>query len=218
MILGLTIPQFTALHVLISFVGIGAGLIALPAFARGHILPRTNAIFLWFTLLTSLTGFLFPIVAFTPALGTGIVSTLVLAVAFWAWYGRKLAGVLCERHGDSVIAGVGINVNQRSFAPEIALRATSLLQIDGQERPLEMVQRAFLKTLAPFYENWRQNGFAAIHPLIVPCDALKGKQVSVLQTDSDATPVSGLCGGIQADGTLLVGDARVFAGEAHVEL
>ena len=51
-------------------------------------------------------------------------------------YGRKLAGVLCERHGDSVIAGVGINVNQRSFAPEIALRATSLLQIDGQERPL----------------------------------------------------------------------------------
>ena len=133
-------------------------------------------------------------------------------------YGRKLAGVLCERHGDSVIAGVGINVNQKSFAPEIALRATSLLQIDGQERPLEMVQRAFLKTLAPFYENWRQNGFAAIHPLIVPCDALKGKQVSVLQTDSDATPVSGLCGGIQSDGTLLVGDARVFAGEAHVEL
>ena len=133
-------------------------------------------------------------------------------------YGRKLAGVLCERHGDSVIAGVGINVNQRSFAPEIALRATSLLQIDGQERPLEMVQRAFLKTLAPFYENWRQNGFAAIHPLIVPCDALKGRQVSVLQTDSDATPVSGLCGGIQSDGTLLVGDARVFAGEAHVEL
>ena len=133
-------------------------------------------------------------------------------------YGRKLAGVLCERHGDSVIAGVGINVNQRSFAPEIALRATSLLQIDGQERPLEMVQRAFLKTLAPFYENWRQNGFAAIHPLIVPCDALKGKQVSVLQTDSDATPVSGHCGGIQSDGTLLVGDARVFAGEAHVEL
>ena len=133
-------------------------------------------------------------------------------------YHRKLAGILCERIGDNVIAGVGINVNQKVFAPEIALRATSLCQIDGTERPLEMVQRAFLKTLAPFYDNWRQNGFAAIHPLIVPCDALKGKQVSVLQTDSDATPVSGLCGGIQSDGTLLVGDARVFAGEAHVEL
>ena len=131
-------------------------------------------------------------------------------------YHRKLAGILCERHGDNVIAGVGINVNQKVFAPEIALRATSLLQIDGQERPLEMVQRALLKTLEPFYENWRQNGFAAIYPLVAACDALKGKQVSVLQTDADPTPVSGLCGGIQPDGTLLVGDVPVFAGEAHV--
>ena len=131
-------------------------------------------------------------------------------------YHRKLAGILCERHGDNVIAGVGINVNQKTFAPEIALRATSLCQIDGTERPLEMVMRAFLKTLGPFYDNWRQNGFAAIHPLIVPCDALKGKHVSVLQTDADQTPVSGLCGGIQRDGTLLVGDTPIFAGEAHV--
>jgi len=131
-------------------------------------------------------------------------------------YNRKLAGILCERHGDNVIAGVGINVNQKVFAPEIALRATSLLQIDGQERPLEMVRRAFLKALAPFYDNWRQNGFAAIHPLVAACDALKGKEVSVLQTDSDPTPVTGICGGIQSDGTLLVGNTPVFAGEAHV--
>ena len=119
-------------------------------------------------------------------------------------------------HGDNVIAGVGINVNQKVFAPEIALRATSLLQIDGKERPIEMVQRAFLKTLAPFYENWRQEGFASIYPLIAPCDALKGKQINVAQSESDATPVTGICGGIQNDGTLLVGDTPVFAGEAHV--
>ena len=130
--------------------------------------------------------------------------------------GRKLAGILCERHGDSVIAGVGINVNQKTFAPEIALRATSLLQIDGRERELEMVERAFLRALAPFYENWRENGFAALHPLVAAIDALKGKQVSVLQTDADPVPVSGLCGGIQNDGTLLVGGVPVFAGEAHV--
>ena len=41
MILGLTIAQFTALHVAISLIAIAAGLIALPAFARGRILPRT---------------------------------------------------------------------------------------------------------------------------------------------------------------------------------
>ena len=149
-------------------------------------------------------------------------SLLLLRQAWIKWpndvliYNRKLAGILCERHGDNVIAGVGINVNQKVFAPELALRATSLRQIDGQERPLEMVRRAFLKTLAPFYDNWRQNGFAAIHPLVAACDALKGKQVSVLQTDDDATPITGLCGGIQSDGTLLVGDTPVYAGEAHV--
>ena len=129
---------------------------------------------------------------------------------------RKLAGILCERHGDNVIAGVGINVNQKVFAPEIALRATSLFQIDGKARPLEMVQRAFLKSLDPFLASWRENGFAALHPLIAPIDALKGRRVSVLQTDHDSAPLSGLCGGIQPDGTLLVGDTPVYAGEAHV--
>jgi len=130
--------------------------------------------------------------------------------------GRKLAGVLCERHGDNVVAGVGININQQTFPPEIALRATSLRQIDGRERPVKMVRDAFLKILEPMYLDWRQNSFAALHPLIVPIDALKGRHVSVAQSESDQSPVSGLCAGIQPDGTLLVGGRPVFAGEAHV--
>ena len=40
--------------------------------------------------------------------------------------GKKLAGILCERNGDNVIAGIGINVGQTEFPPEIADRATSL--------------------------------------------------------------------------------------------
>ena len=181
---------------------------------------------LMMSVVLDVSGIAAPEVATLPlvvGLAAATATSLLLMRQTWIkWpndvmiYNRKLAGILCERHGDNVIAGVGINVNQKVFAPELALRATSLRQIDGQERPLEMVQRAFLKTLAPFYDNWRQNGFAAIHPLIVPCDALKGKQVSVLQTDDDATPITGLCCGIQSDGTLLVGDTPVFAGEAHV--
>ena len=42
MILGLTIAQFTTPHVAISLIGIGAGLIALPAFARGRLLRRAT--------------------------------------------------------------------------------------------------------------------------------------------------------------------------------
>ncbi len=43
-----------------------------------------TAIFLITTFATTLTGFLFPIGNFTPALGVGIVSTIVMAVALIA--------------------------------------------------------------------------------------------------------------------------------------
>ena len=130
--------------------------------------------------------------------------------------GRKIAGILCERHGDNVIAGVGMNVNQKVFPPQIALRAASLCQITGRECPVDRVRTAFLNVLAPMVEDWRQNGFASLYPLIVPLDALKGRHVSVMQTDGDTAPASGVCGGIQVDGTLLVGGRPVYAGEAHV--
>ena len=144
MILGLTIPQFTTLHVLISFVGIIAGLIALPAFARGHILPRTNVIFLWFTLLTNLTGFLFPIVAFTPALGVGIFSTLVLAVAFWAWYGRKLAGRAAPVYAVTATIGLWLNLFVLVVQSFLKVPALNALAPNGNEPPFAAAQGALL--------------------------------------------------------------------------
>jgi len=144
MILGLTIPQFTTLHVLISFVGIIAGLIALPAFARGRILPRTNVIFLGFTLLTSLTGFLFPIVAFTPALGTGIVSTLVLAVAFWAWYARKLAGRAAPVYAVTATMALWLNLFVLVVQSFLKVPALNALAPTGTEPPFAAAQGALL--------------------------------------------------------------------------
>lgn len=144
MILGLTIPQFTVLHVAISFVGIGAGLVALPAFARGRILPRTNGVFLWTTLLTSLTGFLFPIVAFTPALGTGIVSTLVLAVAFWAWYARKLAGRAAPIYAVTATMALWLNLFVLVVQSFLKVPALNALAPGGTEPPFAAAQGALL--------------------------------------------------------------------------
>jgi len=144
MILGLSIPQFTTLHVLISFVGILAGLVALPAFARGRILPRTNAVFLWFTLLTSLTGFLFPIVAFTPALGTGVLSTLVLAVAFWAWYGRKLAGRAAPVYAVTATIGLWLNLFVLVVQSFLKVPALNALAPNGNEPPFAAAQGTLL--------------------------------------------------------------------------
>ena len=58
----------------------------------GNRLDRWTALFLLFTVATSVTGFFFPFHGFTPAIGVGIISMLVLAVAIFARYARKLAG------------------------------------------------------------------------------------------------------------------------------
>ncbi|MCC6827357.1 MAG: hypothetical protein IT550_03915 [Novosphingobium sp.] len=87
MMLGLTLVQFTALHVIISLVAIVSGVWAMIAYAAGQLRrPVLTAVFLATTTLTTVTGFLFPIHGMTPAIATGLVSTLVLAVALGARY------------------------------------------------------------------------------------------------------------------------------------
>lgn len=129
---------------------------------------------------------------------------------------RKLAGVLCELNGTQVIAGIGLNVNQTVFAPEIAVRATSLALEAGRSFDRQTMLSAVLDVLEGAHARWRQVGFAACQPALAELDHLKGRIVSVYQTDADMVPVTGICGGIQADGTLLVGGTRIYAGEAHV--
>jgi hypothetical protein len=92
MILGLSTATFTILHVIISLVAIGSGLIALLGLLGGKLLPRWTALFLTTTVLTSLTGFLFPNKTITPGIVVGILSMIVLLLAIFALYGRKLAG------------------------------------------------------------------------------------------------------------------------------
>ena len=83
----------TFIHVVISLVGIGTGFVFLFGLLTGKHLSRWTAWFLGTTLATSLTGFLFPIQKFTPALGFGILSLLVLGAAIPALYVYHLAGV-----------------------------------------------------------------------------------------------------------------------------
>ena len=129
--------------------------------------------------------------------------------------GRKLAGILCERHGDSAIAGIGVNVLQREFPSEIADRATSLALLGSGVSVVE-VRDAVLGALSRVINSWR-SGFAAIYPRLADIDYLAGRQVSIRQLDDAAPSASGVCGGIQPDGSLLVGGTPVWAGEAHVE-
>ena len=132
--------------------------------------------------------------------------------------GRKLAGILCERIGDSVIAGVGVNVGEREFPSDIADRATSLslLLPAGAVPAVDEVRDAVLERLAANLPAWRGRGLAAHLPRLAARDCLAGREIAVLRTDGDAEPARGACGGIAEDGSLIVAGERIYAGEAHV--
>lgn len=83
---------FTLIHVAISLVGIFTGFVVLFGMLAGKPCATWTSVFLWTTLLTSVTGFFFPFHGFTPAIGVGILSLLILAPVFYAWYVRKLSG------------------------------------------------------------------------------------------------------------------------------
>jgi hypothetical protein len=92
MVLGMSLSAFTTLHVIISLIGIVAGIIVMFGMLGSNPMPGLTAIFLLFTILTSVTGFLFPINGVTPGLAIGALSLVLLAIACIALYGMKLSG------------------------------------------------------------------------------------------------------------------------------
>jgi hypothetical protein len=70
MILGLSVANFTLLHVIISLIAIASGLVVLFGMRGSYRLAGWTALFLLATILTSVTGFFFPIKGFTPARST----------------------------------------------------------------------------------------------------------------------------------------------------
>lgn len=90
--LGLSLHQFTVLHTAISLIGIAAGLIFFLALLGGRWIGWANGLFLVFTILTSVTGFMFPPKPIGPPFIFGVISLIAFAVALFALYGRGGAG------------------------------------------------------------------------------------------------------------------------------
>lgn len=86
MILGMSLAAFTQLHVAISLIGIASGFVVIFGMLASKQMPAVTALFLTTTILTSVTGFLFPFHGVTPGIVMGILSLVVLAVAVIAWY------------------------------------------------------------------------------------------------------------------------------------
>jgi hypothetical protein len=110
MILGMSFETFTQLHVVISLIAIATGIVVALAMVGGRELPGLTAIFLATTVLTTVTGFLFPITALTPALAVGAISAVILAIALLALYAFRLAGHWRWIYVVTAIAALYLNV------------------------------------------------------------------------------------------------------------
>jgi hypothetical protein len=110
MILGMSLEMFTFVHVVISLVGIMTGFIVVALMLQNAPLAGWNGFFLTATILTSVTGFFFPLTAIGPPHIVGAISLVVLAVALFALYGRKLAGPWRAVYVVSAVIALYLNV------------------------------------------------------------------------------------------------------------
>jgi hypothetical protein len=144
MILGMSIATFTIIHVAISLIGIGTGMIVLFGLLNGKLLRSWNGLFLIFTILTSVTGFFYPFKGVTPGIILGILSLIVLAVALLALYGGHLRGGWKRTYAITAMVALYFNVFvliAQMFQKVPALHA---LAPTGTEAPFKIAQLLLL--------------------------------------------------------------------------
>lgn len=138
--------------------------------------------------------------------------------------GKKVCGILTElglkgTAIDYLVVGVGINVGQREFAPEIADTATGLAAECGEEVNREVLLASVLYRFESLYEAFVRRG--GLQELRERYDALlinRNREVRVLDPKEEYT---GMARGITDVGELLVERPdgtveKVFAGEVSV--
>jgi hypothetical protein len=102
---------YTYIHVGISLLAIASGFIVLVGMLAARPLDRLTAFFLATTVMTSLTGFGFPMEhGFTPGLAIGAVSLVVLALAIYARYARHLSGAWRRVYVVTAVIALYFNV------------------------------------------------------------------------------------------------------------
>ena len=131
---------FTLIHTGLSLIGIAAGLVVLFGLLRNNPLNSWTLWFLVTTVATTLTGFLFPFRGFTPAIGTGIVSSLVLAATLPARYTFQLAGSWRWIYVVGAVVSLYLNCFVLVVQAFLKVPALHALAPQGTEPPFVLTQ------------------------------------------------------------------------------
>ena len=104
------LSAFTLFHVVLSLAGILSGFVVMAGFLSAKRSNGWTGLFLTTTVLTSLTGFLFPFHKFLPSHAVGIVSLVVLVVTIPALYVFHLAGPWRRTYVIGAVIALYLNV------------------------------------------------------------------------------------------------------------
>ena len=140
MILGMSIETFTLVHTAISLIGIVSGLVVVYGMLGGKRLDGWTALFLLTTVLTSVTGYLFPFEHLLPSHIVGGISLVVLAVALLARYSFHLAGVWRRTYVLTAVMALYLNVFVLVVQSFLKVPALHALAPAGKESPFAVAQ------------------------------------------------------------------------------
>ena len=149
MILGMS--PYTFIHVVISLVGIGSGLIVLLGLLSSRRLAGWTVLFLLTTVATCVTGFGFPFTQLLPSHIVGIITLVACAVAILALYMRRLAGAWRWIYVLGAMIALYLNVFVlvvQAFQKVPALNALAPTQTEGPFKLTQLVVLGIFVLLA----------------------------------------------------------------------
>lgn len=130
----------TLIHTAISIIGILAGIVVLRGLLSSERLNGWTAAFLFFTAATSITGFLFPFNGFTPAIGVGIIATLIMIVTLVARYAFDMRGPWRPAYVIGAVVSQYLNVFVLVVQLFLKVPALHALAPNGNEPPFAIAQ------------------------------------------------------------------------------
>jgi hypothetical protein len=144
MIVGLSVGAFTTFHVIISLIGLVAGVIAVAAMLADKRPGPWTAVFLCTTVLTDATGFLFHSAKIGPPHIVGVLSLVVLAVACAALYGFRLKGIWRPVYVVTALLALWFNAFVAVVQAFDKIAALKALGPTGSEPPFLVAQLVVL--------------------------------------------------------------------------
>ncbi len=131
---------------------------------------------------------------------------------------KKVAGILVEMVGESIIVGVGINVNQEQFPEFLRDSATSLMMESGNEVSRISLIREALHQLEYYYILLKEKGFSPVIEKMRDISSVLGRQVIA---SFNGKKIIGQAVDVDIDGALLIRidsgfQVRVLAGNVSI--